>query len=397
MTNAKPPIQSKAVARVIPYQALLENAPVNIIMADLDCTIIYMNPASLRTLRKIEHALPVAVDEIVGTSIDAFHRNPAVQRRILADPANLPHSAKIQVGEDTLDLLASAVYDDKGEYVGPMVSWSLVTDKVQMYESLKETAATLAAAATELSSSSNEMAAANEETSSQAETVAAATEQADQSLRVVAGNARELTESINEISQNVTQANSVASEAQDVAGATKVTIDKLNRTGEQIGKVVKLITTIAQQTNLLALNATIEAARAGEAGKGFAVVANEVKELAKQTATATEEIGNQVQAIQRDTRDSVAAIERISSIIDKVSGISTTIASATEEQSSSTAEITRNLQQVSLGTEEIARNIGAVAEASRANGQVAMALRGSAEEFTTLATRLQNLLDQMDV
>jgi len=381
----------------IPYRALLENAPINIMMADLDGVIIYINPASDRTLRKIEHAMPVKVDDMVGTCIDIFHKHPEVQRRILADPRNLPHRAKINVGDDILDLLACAVYNEDGEYVGPMVSWSLITKEIMIYDSLKETAATLASAATELSSSSSDMASASEETSVQVETVAAATEQADQNLRVVAGNARELTESINEISRNVTDANQVAGEAAGVAESTNATINKLNISSEQIGKVVKLITTIAQQTNLLALNATIEAARAGEAGKGFAVVANEVKELAKQTATATDEIGAQIEAIQRDTRASVTAIEHISTIIDRINGISTTIASATEEQSSATSEINRNIQQVSAGTEEIARNITSVAEASRANGQVALNLRGRASDFTGLAARLQKLVEEMDL
>ena len=155
-----------------------------------------------------------------------------------------------------------------------------------------------------------------------------------------------------------------------VADTTNATINKLGDSSAEIGKVIKVITSIAQQTNLLALNATIEAARAGEAGKGFAVVANEVKELAKETARATEEIGRKIEAIQSDTKGAVAAIGEISGVINQINDISTTIASAVEEQTATTNEIARNATEAARGSTEIAKNIVSVSQAASGSGQV---------------------------
>ncbi len=378
-------------------KSLLENAPVNLMMCDKDLIVTYVNPASLSTLKAIEHNLPIPADKVLGSCIDIFHKEPAVQRRILADPNNLPHRAKIRIGEDTADLLASAVFDNNGDYIGPMVSWSIITDKIHMHKSMKETADTLATAAEELSSQAVQLNLASNNTVTQAETVATATEQVDVNIRTVASGASELEESINEIAKNVSKATNVAADATNEAQKTGDTIDNLSMSSDQIGKVIKLITSIAQQTNLLALNATIESARAGEAGKGFAVVASEVKELAKQTANATQDISSQIDAIQGDTKRSVTAISSISDIIKEINEISGTIASATEEQSSATSQITSIIQRVSQGTTEISRTITGVAQAAKENGATAESLQESANSFTQLATKLQALVDSMEV
>ncbi len=195
-----------------------------------------------------------------------------------------------------------------------------------------------------------------------AATVAAAAEQASANVQTVASAAEELSASVEEIARQVHASSEKTYSASEEAKNASHTIDTLKAGSETIGQVVKLISDIAEQTNLLALNATIEAARAGEAGKGFAVVASEVKSLAKQTATATGEIGTQIQNIQGNTGSTVKAVTEISTTIRSLHEIAATIASATEEQTAATTEISRNIQEASAGTQEVSRNIGRVNE-----------------------------------
>ena len=186
----------------------------------------------------------------------------------------------------------------------------------------------------------------------------------------------------------------LATTAVKTAEATNETITKLGQSSTEIGQVIKVITSIAQQTNLLALNATIEAARAGEAGKGFAVVANEVKELAKETAKATEDIGRKIEAIQGDTKGAVAAIGQIGTVIGQISDIQTTIASAVEEQSATTNEISRNLSEAAKGSADINRNIGGVAEGARSTASGAAETQKSAQSLEHMSAELQALVAQ---
>ena len=185
-----------------------------------------------------------------------------------------------------------------------------------------------------------------------------------------------------------------AKEAVSVAGSANETIKTLGESSVEIGKVIKVITSIAQQTNLLALNATIEAARAGEAGKGFAVVANEVKELAKQTAQATEDISQRIEAIQTGSEGAVEAIGKVSTIIGTINDISSTIAAAVEEQTVTTNEITRNVSEASRGSSEIAENIGGVATAANNTSQGASETLGAAKELAGMPAKLQQLVEQ---
>ncbi|MFM7842763.1 MAG: methyl-accepting chemotaxis protein, partial [Planctomycetota bacterium] len=177
-----------------------------------------------------------------------------------------------------------------------------------------------------------------------------------------------------------------------VAERTNSTVSKLGESSAEIGNVIKVITSIAQQTNLLALNATIEAARAGTAGMGFAVVANEVKELAKQTAKATEDIGRKIDAIQTDTKEAVDAIGQIGEIISHINEIQSSIASAVEQQTATTSEISRSVNEAALGSREIASNVTGVAQAARGTAEAAANTRGSADELSHLAHEMQNLL-----
>jgi methyl-accepting chemotaxis protein len=182
-----------------------------------------------------------------------------------------------------------------------------------------------------------------------------------------------------------------------VADTANSTVAKLGESSAEIGKVIKVITSIAQQTNLLALNATIEAARAGEAGKGFAVVANEVKELAKETAKATEDISQKIEAIQGDTRGAVEAIEQISTIIAQINDIQSSIASAVEEQTATTNEIARNVSEAARGSGEIAENITGVAAAAQGTAKGAEETQRAAGELSQMAGDLQQLVDRFQV
>ena len=374
--------------------SMLENAPINVMMADTDLFIRYVNPASVKTLRGIQHLLPIKVDDILGSSIDVFHKNPAHQRQLLSDPGNLPHRAEIQLGEEILDLLVSPIFDQNNVYIGPMVTWEVITEKRTVERKVTETAQALASAAEELTATSQQMTANAEETSTQANVVSAAAEQVSSNIQTVATGAEEMDVSIKEIAKNASEAAKVAGRAVEVATETNSTINKLGESSAEIGQVIKVITSIAQQTNLLALNATIEAARAGEAGKGFAVVANEVKELAKETAKATEDISQKIEAIQGDSKGAVEAIGEVSTIIERINDIQTVIASAVEEQTATTNEIGRNIAEAAKGGGEIAENIAGVAGAAESTTRGAADTQKASSELAELAAELQRTISQ---
>ena len=277
--------------------------------------------------------------------------------------------------------------------------------------SLNSIAEQLANGAEEIAGRSRGVAVASEEMSANMSSVAAASEQASTNVNMVAAATEEMTTTVREIAQNSEKAHVITETAVEKAGSTSIKVNELGKAALEISKVTEVITEISEQTNLLALNATIEAARAGEAGKGFAVVANEIKELARQTATATQEIKSQIEGIQHSTRETVVEIEQISVIIHQVNDIVGTIAAAVEEQSTASHEISNNIQQASQGIEEVNQNVSQTsAVASSISSDIASVNSGvqditnnssqvndKAAELAHLAKQLQGIVGRFKV
>jgi methyl-accepting chemotaxis protein len=322
-----------------------------------------------------------------GKIVDGFNRTMDA----IVAPLNETSSVIARIANQDLTVRMDGQY--KGDYTAIKENLNRMADDLRVnMQQIAAAASALASSAEELTATSTQMAGTAEETAVQANVVSAASEQVSKNVAVVATGAEEMQSSIREISKSSNESAKVARNAVSAAESTNATITKLGESSVQIGKVIKVITSIAQQTNLLALNATIEAARAGEAGKGFAVVANEVKELAKETAKATEEIGQKIEAIQTDTKGAVEAIGNIAGIINQINEISNTIASAVEEQTVTTTEIGRNVGEAARGSGEIAKNISSVATAAQGTTRGAGDVQKAAQSLSRMAAQLQSLV-----
>lgn len=259
---------------------------------------------------------------------------------------------------------------------------------------IAEHSASLNGAADHLTGTGQQLRSSAGQAAEQAQIGSTAATEVSHSLQTVAAAAEEMAASVREIAQNATDVTTVASHAVDVATTTSATMTKLGESSAQIGDVIKVITTIAEQTNLLALNATIEAARAGEAGRGFAVVASEVKDLAQETARATEDISRRVEAIQTDSDDAAQAINQISHIVNQINDYQQSIASAVEEQSATTNEITRNVNEAAAGSTRMADAITGVAATTRVTAEGAENSQRSAARLNETSARIEQLISQ---
>ena len=343
----------------------LDRVEANLMIADTNLNLIFVNRHANATLAsldgEIRKAFRIGSNELLGGSIHRMHRDPARVERILKDPRSFPHRATLVFGQVKLAAKFEMVLDARGECCGYVVNWESVADREARAQQLSDE---LTRAAETLNHVSMQLSASAEEASAQA--------------NVVAAGAEELSASIREIATNVNQASTVAHNAMAAAQDSSGAIAKLGDSSVKIGEVVKLIASIAAQTNLLALNATIEAARAGDAGRGFAVVANEVKELAKQTGTATDEIGSMVQTIQGDVTVAVDAIRRINEVIDQINGLQGSIAAAVDQQTAT--------------ANEIAGSVVSVADASKDTAQVAVQISSMSTDLDGRVGELRGLL-----
>ena len=316
-------------------------------------------------------------------------------QRYVTDPLRLVADRMKDIARGEGDLTKRLDVPGRDEVGEVAEAFNTFGDKLQsMIRSIGGNVETLSASSQQLSQTADSMSAGTEETSAQAEVVSAGASQVSQNLQVVATATEGMTHSIKEIAVSANRAAQVATAAVKVARETNANVSQLGKSGAEIGQVVKVITSIAEQTSLLALNATIEAARAGEAGKGFAVVATEIKELARETARATEDISHKIEAIQGNTQTSVAAIAKITEVINQINDISNTIASAVEEQTATTNEIGRNISEAARGSREIAGNIAGMAQSAQNTSKSASDINVASRNLAQISVELAKMVGQ---
>ena len=470
----------------------LDNAASNVMVADLNNNIVFLNKASRALFKAREQDFRSVIPsfnatEIVGSNIDIFHRNPAVQQQQI-DQLTTNHRAQIAIGSCSFELSIKPVLMENGERAGTIAEWvdrtaelkneqavqdlieaaalgdlsqridvdqnsgfysrlstsmnqlmdlndrsvseiqrvfaaiangdltakvegdyqgvylqlkkdanTTVAQLTDIISKVKTSALVIAAASTELISTNKSLNNTAEDGARQAEIASSAASCVMENVDAVASSATQMEASVVDINRNVSEAVTVASQAVTLAHSTDAQVRKLTTSSGDIGNVIKVINSIAEQTNLLALNATIEAARAGEAGKGFAVVANEVKDLAKGTASATEEIAQKVRAIQEDSDSAAKAIGEISSIIETISDYQTTISKAVDSQHEVTQRISTNASEAARGNVEITRTSERVSEGAASTVTGVSEVQTSAEELSRMAVELSNLVDRFQV
>ncbi len=300
---------------------MVQDMPVNVMTVDVknDFKINYANNTMLNTVAKLQQHLAVRPDDMIGKPFDMLHNNPDHQRRIVGDLKNLPHRERITIGPETMDLMISAIKNASDDYVGAMLTWSIVSQQVKLADDFKGSVGTMATQ------------------------IGATADNLQKNAVILESAIEELSASALEISKRVSDSVSIVSNATKEAEETRARMDKLSDAAEKISNVISLIRSIADKINMLSLNATIESARAGDAGKGFAVVASEVKSLADRTTSAIAEITQKVEDMQISTQESVKSVQQITEVVQNINHISTTIASAVEEQQAATREIARNI------------------------------------------------------
>jgi PAS domain-containing protein len=310
-------------------QSVLDSVPANIFVADLDLKLVYLNPRAVATLAglqgQVQRTFGKRADQLVGVSVPKFHRDPGKIDQLLRTRHTLPVEAELEFGDLTLGANINQLRDPEDKLVGYVIAWADITDKIKIARRAERLAARLDE-----------------------------TQEVSSALKAVAGATEEMVSAASDIARTANEATVVVGNAVTSVEAANRTMVELGEASEKINDIVKTITLVADQTNLLALNATIEAARAGEAGKGFAVVAGEVKELSKQTKSATERINEMIAQVQALSGAAIQAIAGISAIVEDVSRTQHSIAAAVEQQTASTTDVSANLSRAADRAESIA-------------------------------------------
>jgi methyl-accepting chemotaxis protein len=389
----------EAVVEAFRLKQIVEDMPLNVMLADAskDFAVIYANRATLDALPKLSHVMPGGVTDPVGRHLNIFQAERGEIGSIVTKPESLPWRGQVQVGDERMEVRIAAVRDSRGRYLGPMLTWMLITAQVRLADNfeanVRALAGRVAQASREMLGAADSVRRTAEATGEKSEHVASTAGRATGNVQTVAAAAEELAASVAEVDRQVGQSANVAGRARTEADETGRSMAELADAASRIGQVVELINAIAAQTNLLALNATIEAARAGEAGKGFAVVASEVKTLATQTAKATDDIREQINAIQARTEKGVQAMGRIGATIREISDVSDMILAAVSQQSQATHEIARSAAEAAQGTQEVADTILAVTQAAGEAGGAATQVEATAGALDSDADKLRQAID----